>query len=119
MSNERPDLIDDILNAPAAKDVKEISKGISCIAVDWDEDEKDQVMEQIVREKLRQVLGVKEALLDTKDRIMAEAVQSDVYWSCGLTKDAARVTDPAKWPGQNRLGKLWMKLRQELQEDGC
>ena len=71
-------------------------------------------MKDIIKEKAMQVPEVKDFLLATGDRKIAEAVQSDQLWSCGLSKEAAKHTDPDKWPGQNILGELWMEVRDEL-----
>ena len=78
----------------------------------WSE-ECDAKMKRIIKSKADQVPEVKAKLLSTGDNIIAEAVVSDTYWSCGLSKEAAANTDPAHWPGKNRLGQLWMEVRDE------
>ena len=55
-------------------------------------------------------------LLGTENKLIVEAVTSDSFWSCGLNKEAAATTDPAKYPGQNVLGQLYMELREKLRE---
>ena len=81
------------------------------------EDEKDRKMEQILRAKADQVKEVRDELLNTGDRPIAEAVQEDMYWSCGLSKEAAMNTDPSNWPVENKLGQIWMKLRATYREE--
>ncbi len=49
--------------------------------------------------------------MNTGDKTIAEGVSYETLWSCGLSKEAASNTDPDYWPGKNRLGKLWMKIR--------
>ena len=49
-------------------------------------------------------------LLESGDRLIAECVVSDQYWSCGLGKETAANADPAYWPGENMLGKIWMEM---------
>ena len=49
--------------------------------------------------------------------MIVEAVPGDVFWSCGLDKEAAAKTDPDYYPGKNILGKILMKIRDELREE--
>ena len=70
--------------------------------VDWDE-KKSAVMESILRAKLRQHPYVKYKLLQTGRRRIVEDSFRDSFWGWGPDKK-----------GRNELGKLWMKLRDEL-----
>ena len=69
----------------------------------WDEI-KLNVMEEILREKIKQHPYVMKKLIDSGDREIIEDSWRDDYWGWGPNKD-----------GQNNLGKIWMKLREELQ----
>ncbi len=71
---------------------------------DW-ETEKVVVMEELLREKVRQHPYVKEMLLRTKDYTIVEDSPKDSYWGWGLNRD-----------GENNMGKLWMKIREEISE---
>ena len=73
-------------------------------------------MKEIIKAKAEQVDEVKKTLLDSEDRIIVEAVPGELYWSCGLGKEAASKTDPKHFPGQNMLGKLFMELRKEYRK---
>ena len=75
------------------------------------------IMKAILKAKVEQVKEVKDALLNTGSNIICEAVYGDGFWSCGLGKDEASKTDPSSWPGENRLGRLWMEIRDELEEE--
>ena len=55
-------------------------------------------------------------MIESGDRLIVEAVPGDVYWSCGLDKEAASKTDPKHFPGQNMLGKLYMEIRAEYRK---
>jgi ribA/ribD-fused uncharacterized protein len=66
--------------------------------------DKDSLMEQIFRAKLEQHSDVKRVLLLTKSRKLLKVFPTDSYWGTG-----------ADGAGQNKMGKLWMKLRDELQ----
>ena len=70
----------------------------------WDEVKLD-VMEKLLRAKINQNPYVKKKLLETKDYIIVEDSPKDSFWGWGSDRN-----------GQNNLGKLWMKLRDELKE---
>ena len=69
---------------------------------DWDEI-KLSVMEKLLRLKLEQNPYVKKKLLETGNYIICEDSPKDSFWGIGPNRD-----------GRNELGKLWMKLREEL-----
>lgn len=69
---------------------------------DWNE-VKVSIMEELLRLKLEQNPYVKRKLLDTKDYLIVEDSPKDGFWGWGPNRD-----------GENHLGKLWMKLREEL-----
>ena len=60
-------------------------------------------MEQILRLKLEQNPYVKKKLLETKNYQIVEDSPKDSFWGSGPDR-----------LGKNQLGKLWMKLRSEL-----
>lgn len=66
-------------------------------------DIKLQVMEDIVRAKLSQHFYIQKKLLQTGDRELIENSPRDDFWGWGQNKD-----------GKNHLGRIWMKLRDEL-----
>ena len=61
-----------------------------------------ELMEKILRCKLEQNPYVLKKLLETKDYIIVEDSPKDNYWGWGLDRN-----------GENHLGKIWMKLREE------
>ena len=65
---------------------------------------KDAVMLDIVRAKVRQHEEIKELLLSTGNAVLVEHTENDSYWG-----------DGGDGSGKNRLGKILMKIRQELQ----
>ena len=69
---------------------------------DWD-DIKLDVMEKLLRLKLDQNPYVKKKLLQTGDLLICEDSPKDSFWGIGYNRD-----------GRNELGKLWMKLRDEI-----
>jgi ribA/ribD-fused uncharacterized protein len=69
---------------------------------DWAE-VKDQVMERAVRRKFDLHAELRELLLATGDEALEEAAPTDFYW--GVGRDGT---------GQNKLGRLLMRIRSEL-----
>jgi ribA/ribD-fused uncharacterized protein len=64
--------------------------------------------------KFSQNDNLKKILLDTKDAILVEASPYDRIWGVGLGIDNPDVNNPAKWIGQNLLGKALMEVREQL-----
>lgn len=65
--------------------------------------DKDVLMEKIFRAKLEQHPDIKDILLESEDSELLKVYPTDYYWGTG-----------ADGSGQNKMGKLWMKLRDEL-----
>ena len=72
---------------------------------DWD-DVKISIMEELLRLKIKQNPYVKKKLLQTEDYMIVEDSPKDDFWGWGPNRK-----------GQNNLGKLWMKLREELKNN--
>ena len=66
---------------------------------------KRQVMEELIKEKLRVCDKAKKILLDSDSKDIIEDTAHE-YWGRG--KDGK---------GQNTLGKIWMKLRDQIRKD--
>ena len=62
------------------------------------------IMEEIFRAKLEQHSDVLDVLKETADAELRKVYDTDYYWGTG-----------ADGSGENQMGKLWMKLRAELQ----
>lgn len=100
------DVVEQIRNAGSPYEAKQISiANKDRKRPDWDT-EKVVVMEELLREKVRQHPYVREILLKTKDYTIVEDSPKDSYWGWGPDRD-----------GENSMGKLWMKIRDELLEE--
>lgn len=73
------------------------------IVKNWDS-KRDQVMYEALRAKFTQHEALKILLLETADKILIEHSKKDNYWG-----------DGGDGKGKNKLGKLLMKVRGELQ----
>lgn len=67
--------------------------------------------------KFKQNPTMKEELLATGDRIIAEASPVDKIWGIGLNENDPRALLPSLWLGQNLLGITLMKVRDILKND--
>lgn len=61
------------------------------------------LMEKVFRAKLEQHTDVRRVLLVTGERELLKVFDSDYYWGTGVDGT-----------GENKMGKLWMKLRSEI-----
>ncbi|MDJ1492764.1 NADAR family protein [Cytophagaceae bacterium DM2B3-1] len=71
---------------------------------DWDS-AKDNIMYEAIKAKFTQHIELAELLLETGDVRIIEHTENDFYWG-----------DGGDGSGKNKLGKLLMKLREELKE---
>lgn len=102
-----PEIYNEIINCHSAHEAQKIAyANRDKRDSNWDNIKVD-VMEKLLRAKIDQNPYVKKKLLETKDYLIVEDSPKDNFWGWGINRD-----------GNNQLGKLWMKLREELQEGG-
>lgn len=65
-------------------------------------------------EKFKQNPKMLRQLLDTGDRELVEASPYDKIWGIGLRETDPRAQNKQSWKGQNLLGKILVKVREEL-----
>ena len=70
-----------------------------------------EVMEWVLRRKFAQNPDLAGLLVATEDAPIVEPSRFDTFW--GMVTDS-----PWRWRGENRLGRLLMELRAELQKTG-
>lgn len=84
----------------------------------FDSDDWDQVklgyMYKGLKLKFTQDPELKQILLAETADLFVEASPYDKIWGIGLGEEKARFTPESEWPGQNLLGQLLTKLREEL-----
>ena len=84
-------------------DAKRVGRRVN-LRSDW-EKVKFGLMEEIVRAKFKQNESLKNALIDTGDAILIEGnTWGDKIWGVDLNRDV----------GENHLGRILMKVREEL-----
>ena len=104
-------------NLDAAKKVREAATAFDAKQIghkitdpqDWSK-EKEIVMEEIVSSKAEQIPEVKIKLENSNNRTIFAEGTYDMFWGTGLDIEVTLNTDSRKWPGENRLGKIYKKL---------
>ncbi len=66
--------------------------------------------------KFSQHQDLKERLLNTGNKILAEASPVDLIWGIGFAAKDDAALDPAQWRGQNLLGEVLMSVRDALRK---
>lgn len=95
-----------VRNASSPDEAKKLGRYIK-LRKDWDLI-KDRIMEKGVRSKFDQNYKLKRDLISTQNEVLEEGnTWNDTYWG----------VDYYTRKGQNRLGKLFMKLRNEYMEE--
>jgi ribA/ribD-fused uncharacterized protein len=79
----------------------------------WDRWKVEIVM-QGNRAKFRQNPGAARQLLATGDAMLVEANTRDWVWGAGVSADDPRLQHPSQWPGVNLLGRILVRVREEL-----
>jgi len=105
------DIIDKIINAKSPALAKKLGREITGFnEKTWDEHKIDIVVQGNYY-KFSQNPELKKYLLNTANRILAEASPIDNIWGIGLSKDDDNIENPLSWKGQNLLGFAIMKAR--------
>jgi ribA/ribD-fused uncharacterized protein len=98
-----PDLAEAIKLSRSAHDAYKIAKSNADLApANW-HDIKADVMYDICKAKLAQNPYVRQKLEQTLDKYLVEDSPADSFWGWGPNKK-----------GRNELGKIWMRLRDEI-----
>ena len=118
LKNGQEELANMCLNAESGREAKYLAHGINCTN-DWDQGTLGySIMKDIVRCKLNQVVEAREELFLAwyNNEIIVEGVHTfkDTYWGSGLSKQATKHTKQEYWPGNNKLGQIYMELADEL-----
>jgi len=112
-----PDLAQEVLCVPSAAEAKAVAQRVPPhLHRDW-HSIKSSVMRAILHAKADCCAQFKQALLDSGDRRIVEAVRGDTYWSSGLTPIFAASTKPEYYPGSNQLGSILESVRIDLMKE--
>lgn len=102
---DQPKIFEKIFRAKSAHEAYKLAQKYKNKKFGDYRDDDLKYMEEILRLKLAQNPYVKEKLLQTKNLLIVEDSPKDSFWGWGKNKK-----------GRNELGKIWMKLRDELRK---
>lgn len=103
---------EDILASYNPMDMKKLGRRVRNFnSYVWDVNCAD-VVKRANLAKFSQNPKLKEFLLSTGDKIIAEASPNDKIWGIGLSADSPDAISPLRWPGENRLGFVLMEVRE-------
>jgi ribA/ribD-fused uncharacterized protein len=104
----------EILNAKTPADAKAIGRRVKNFdRAEWDK-VCDKYMLAVNIAKYEQNPQLAKYLLSTGVKTLVETNGKDNIWGIGLYASDDRVLNESKWLGQNRLGKVLMRVRQIL-----
>ena len=103
-----------IMNESDPAKCKQLGKQVKNLDVGaWDRC-KEEVVYHANLAKFSQNEKALQYLLSTGTKILAEASPYDTIWGIGMEASNPNSTNPSKWKGQNLLGKILMRVRDEL-----
>lgn len=106
----------EILDAPTPRRAKELGGEVKPYnGALWDA-VREQMVYYGVREKFLANEPERNELLFTGSALLAEASPYDKVWGVGMTADDPRFANPAKWQGENLLGRTCMRVRADLRQ---
>ena len=92
-----------------------LGKSVKLDYVKWREEEGLQWMYKGIHAKFSQNEQLKQWLLNLDVTVLIEASPNDDFWGVKLSlRDTDNLKDSSKWKGRNELGKILMKVRQDL-----
>jgi ribA/ribD-fused uncharacterized protein len=103
-----------IMAATHPKKHKELGRKVKNFDADVWNRERETIVLAGNRAKFTQNSELLELLLATKGTTLVEASPYDRIWGIGLAASDPKAQDPATWRGQNLLGKILTRLRDEL-----
>lgn len=113
------DALKKILKTKTSKAVKAAGKKVENFNQEvWDA-KKDEIMETGVRAKFVQHPELRMQLLGTDETPIGYADARDTYWGIGTSVSTEKAKVPSKWRGQNKLGKLLMKMRDDFKQEAA
>lgn len=105
-----------ILAAPTPRRAKELGGEVAPYdGALWDA-VREQMVYYGVREKFLANDLERNLLLSTGSALLAEASPYDRVWGVGVTEDDPRFANPAKWEGENLLGRACMRARADIRQ---
>ena len=106
----------DILDETNPPKIKKLGRKVKNFDEDTWNKNRFEIVYQGILLKFSQNDELKQVLLGTGDTVIVEAAPRDRIWGIGLSAEKAKQMDSSEWPGQNLLGHVLMKCREELKK---
>ncbi len=78
---------------------------------------REEMMYKAVYAKFTSDDNLRKQLLETGDKILVEGTPFDHIWGVMIKWDDDRILDEKNWKGQNLLGKVLMRVRDDLKKN--
>jgi hypothetical protein len=109
------EIFQEIVDAADPKSCKTLGRAVRNFDEELWNKHLDEVAFEVVRQKFESEKRLRELLLSTGTKVLAEAAPNDCIWGIGLPTKDGRVQDPSLWQGRNVLGTALMRTREYLQ----
>jgi ribA/ribD-fused uncharacterized protein len=103
-----------IIAADSPRNAKNEGRLVKNFDPDQWEENKFQLVVEGNFHKFSQHPALRQFLLDTGNKVLAEASPLDRIWGIGLASDNPAIQYPAKWNGENLLGFALMEVRDKM-----
>lgn len=103
-----------VLASPDPKDQKALGRQVKPYVDEIWAQRRTRIVYAACHAKFTQNPALLQALMDTGDTQLVEASPYDRIWGIGMGENAPGVDDEANWRGQNLLGKVLTRLRDNL-----
>ena len=80
----------------------------------WDNIRAEQFMEAATKAKFQQNINLKNELINTGNKLLIQFSAHDKLWGVGLNIHSIEARDKTKWKGQNLLGTILSKVREDI-----
>lgn len=107
-------ILENILQTPSPADVKKLGRKVRNFEPELWEIHKYSIVVEGNIQKFAQHPELKEFLLSTEERVLAEASPMDTVWGIGMSAANPKANHPATWRGKNLLGYALMDVRDKL-----
>lgn len=106
------DSFDAIVLAPDAKSAKAIGRKVKGFGAErWDKVSEEYMFTACMHKFLNNE-HIRKELIETGNKILVEASPVDKVWGVGLHATNDLILDEKNWKGENRLGKVLMRVRE-------
>ena len=106
-----------IMESDNPKTTKKLGRTVRGFNSEIWEQNREKIMFDGVLLKFLQNEDLKQKLLATGDAVLVEASPYDRIWGIGMKKTDAEKISPENWKGLNLLGKVLMKVREEIKKN--